>query len=100
MVAVVKPGVPFKKDDLKSLNLVDLQIKDYIWTLQEFNLIEVDNNKFKLKNEETLNNFRIESKMDPIDFDGLTEGDRLDKTCKTCGKTLPISRFYKSSEGY
>jgi len=100
LVSIVKPEVQFKKEDLKSLNLDDIQIKDYIWTLQEFNLIEVDNNKFKLKDENTLNNFRINSKMDPIDFETLKEQNKLDKTCNVCGKTLPVSQFYKSSDGY
>jgi len=100
LVSVVKPEMIFKKQDLKSLNLDDIQIQDYIWTLQEFDLIEVDNNKFKLKNETILNNFRIDSKMDPIDFDSLNDENMLNKTCKICGKTLPLSHFYKSSNGY
>ena len=100
LVSIVKPEIVFKKEDLKLLNLDDIQIQDYIWTLQEFDLIEVDNNKLELKDKTTLNNFRIESKMEPIDFDSLSEENMLNKTCKTCGKTLPISYFYKSSEGY
>jgi len=94
---VVKPGVPFKKSDLNSLNLLGLQIKDYIWTLQEFNLIDVDGTRFVLKDGETLNDFRIQSHFEPIDFDNI---ENLDKTCKICGKTLPLSKFYKSSEEY
>ena len=100
LVSVVQPEISFKKNDLSSLNLDDIQIKDYIWTLQEFNLIEVDNNRFKLKDKNTLNNFRIESHMEPIDFDSLEKENKLNRTCKICGKTLPISQFYKSSEGY
>lgn len=100
LVSVVQPEISFKKNDLSSLNLDDIQIKDYIWTLQEFDLIDVDNNKFKLKDKNTLNNFRIESHMEPIDFDSLEEENKLNRTCKICGKTLPISQFYKSSEGY
>ena len=97
---VVKPGILFKDSDLKSLNLMDLQIKDFIWTLQEYNLIDGVGNKYKLKDEDTLNNFIIESKLEPIDFNNIQEDSRLDKTCKTCGKTLPISEFYKKSDGY
>ena len=100
LVSIVKPRTVFKKEDLKSLNLDDIQIQDYIWTLQEFDLIEVDNNKLKLKDEKTLNKFRVNSKMDPIDFNIIDEENRLDKTCKICDKTLPVSQFYKSSEGY
>ena len=100
LVSVVQPEVPFKKKDLSSLNLDDIQIKDYIWTLQEFNLIDVDNNKYKLKDKDTLNSFRIESQMEPIDFDSLEKENNVNKTCQICGKTLPISQFYKSSEGY
>lgn len=100
LVSVVQPEISFKKNDLNTLNLDDIQIKDYIWTLQEFDLIDVDNNKFKLKDKNTLNDFRIESHMEPIDFDSLEEENKLNNTCKICGKTLPISQFYKSSEGY
>ena len=100
LVDVVKPGIAFKKQDMKALDLSDLQIQDYIWTLQEFNLVEINNNKFKLKDESTLNKFRIESKMNPIDFDSLNDDEMLNKTCKTCGRTLHISKFYKNSEGY
>ncbi len=46
LVSVVKPQVTFKKRDLNILNLDDVQIQDYIWTLQEFDLIDVDNEKF------------------------------------------------------
>ena len=99
LVSTVPPGQTFKKQDLKALDMKDIQIQDYIWTLQEFNLIDVDNNKFKLKDEDTLNNFRIESNMHPIDFKEINK-EKLYKNCKTCGKSLHISQFYKISDGY
>ena len=92
----IQPEKPFKKDDLKVLNLQNIQITDYIWTLQEFNLITEENNKFKLKNKKDLEIFIKESGLHVDEIPQEQNTVKLHKTCKTCGKTLEISKFSTS----
>ena len=70
-----------------------MQITDYIWTLQEFNLISENNNKYSIKNKKILDNFAVECGLKPIDIK-VENSLKLSKTCKTCGKTLGISKFF------
>ena len=92
----IKPEIPFKKDDLKILGLSKLQITDYIWTLQEFNLIIDESNKYKLKNKESLDDFIKSSGIDIDEIETPNTTVKLSKTCKKCGKTLEISKFFTS----
>lgn len=97
LLKFIKIETPFKKSDLKRLNLSDMQITDYIWTLQEFNLISENNNKYSIKNKKILDNFAVECGLKPIDIK-VENSLKLSKTCKTCGKTLEISKFFTSSK--
>lgn len=98
----IEPEIPFKKDDLKRLNLTSIQIQDYIWVLQEFSLIKKEkNNKFSIVKKEILENFIEESGVEIIEE--TTTGIKLTKKCETCGETLEISKFpvsENSSDGY
>lgn len=105
----VDPNVPFRKDDL--LNQVDNRTKylDYIWTLQEFDLLETDasNDFLILKPENELIKFKEEYGDEIKEPKDVTPKDKtiqkekkpskIVKKCKICGKTLPISKYYKSS---
>lgn len=92
----VKPEIKFKRDDLKILDLSTLQITDYLWTLQEFNLITQENNKYQLKDQKTLEKFIRSSGIDPNEIETEEHTVKLSKTCKKCGKTLEISKFFTS----
>lgn len=106
----VEPGVPFNKDDL--FKLVDkTRFLDYIWTLEEFDLLERDKNDFYiLKPEEELDNFRQrygeniqESEKETPKITQKSEkkkSEKVIKECEICHKKLPISNFYKSDDGY
>lgn len=97
----IEPGIPFRKDDLKLINLKKLQIQDYIWTLQEFNLITKENSKYIIKPRDTLDKFAHECNLE-IKIDEKSSVS-LSKTCETCGETLEISNFYtseNSDDGY
>ena len=88
----IDPGIPFKKDDLKKLGLTGMQVQDYIWTLQEFSLINKEkNNKFSLISKEKLEEFIKESGVELKEQE--TPAVKLTKKCNTCGKTLEISKF-------
>ena len=98
----IDSGIPFKKDDLKKLGLTGMQAQDYIWTLQEFSLINKEkNNKFSLISKEKLDEFIKESGVEIKEQEKPTI--KLTKKCNTCGKTLEISKFPVSentSDGY
>ena len=97
----IEPGIPFRQDDLKLINLKKLQIQDYIWTLQEFNLITKENSKYIIKSRSVLDKFAKECNLE-INITEKTPVS-LSKTCKTCGETLEISNFYtneNNNDGY
>ena len=103
----VEPDTPFKKDDLLKQAPNRMQYLDYIWTLQEFNLLTQDeqSDTYTLKPEEVLNAF-IEKygdkkyeiiKTNIISPPKKGSLKKIIKICETCGQKLPISDFYKSS---
>ncbi|SDA57160.1 hypothetical protein [Methanobrevibacter millerae] len=97
----IEPGIPFRQNDLKALKLDSIQIQDYIWTLQEFNLITNENSRYVLKKREILDEFAHECHLEI----NITEKSAvsLSKTCQTCGETLDISDFFtseSSEDGY
>ena len=94
LLGSIEPEKPFKKDDLKILGLEKIQITDYIWTLQEFNLIEQQNNTIKLKDREHLDNFIKDSGLEVEKIETISV--KLNKTCNKCGETLEISKFFPS----
>ncbi|WP_305557530.1 hypothetical protein [Methanobrevibacter sp. V74] len=88
----IEPEVLFKKNDLKNLGLTGMQTQDYIWTLQEFNLIKKEkNNKYSLISKVDIEEFIEESGVEIKD--SATNTVKLTKTCSTCGETLEISKF-------
>ena len=97
----IEPGIAFRPEDLKIINLKKLQIQDYIWTLQEFNLITKENSKYIIKPRDTLDKFAHECNLEiKIDKNTLVS---LSKICETCGETLELSNFYtseNSDDGY
>lgn len=105
----VLPGVPFSKNDL--LKQVDNKTKflDYIWTLQEFDLLKSEgaNDFYILNSEEDLIDFKNEFGDEIKDSKNVISKDtqlkdkkplkKVVKKCEICGHTLPISKYYKSS---
>ena len=103
LLPAVKPGIEFRKEDLEKLNLHKFQIQDYIWTLQDLDLINENQYKFSLKNKEVLDRFVSDMNGEPLIYDSEDGNVKLNKTCKTCGKTLKIDKFFKSEnspDGY
>ena len=93
----VEPEKSFRKEDLKALGLQNIQIKDYIWTLKEYNLLTEENYKLQLINKNELESFIKDS---GLEINELPQGEsavKLNKTCKTCGETLEISKFFTSA---
>lgn len=108
----IEPGIPFNKGDLLKQCDDRMKFLDYIWTLQEFDLINQDekNDLYILKPEKELNSF-IEKYGDkkPKITTETTEPSKQKQTkkiikeCEACGKKLPISQFYTSTtsnDGY
>ena len=76
----IELDAPFKKDDL--LKQVDnrMQFLDYIWTLQEMNLLDEDQNtdSYILKSEKTINSF-IEKYGDLEKLPAIQKQDKAEK---------------------
>lgn len=105
----IKPNIPFKKEDLERLNFHKIKVQDYIWTLQEMNLINENsiNNTYSLKDDETINKFiskyEIYSNYKDTSKKEVVKKHILSKKCRLCKKELNITNFYKSinsSDGY
>ena len=104
----VSPEIPFRKEDLEKLGFNKIKIKDCIWSLQENDLINENKGEYSLKNKEVLDEFiskygieNENSKEETVKPDKKTL--KLNKTCKICGETLPIRKFYQdenSPDGY
>ena len=103
----IEPDIPFKKEDLLKQVPNRMQFLDYIWTLQEFNLLKHDEktDSYILVPEKELDSF-IEKfgdkKYEIVKKDILSQPKRgslkkVIKLCETCHQKLPISSFYKSS---
>jgi hypothetical protein len=111
MLDYIEPDTFFKKEDLLKQVPNRMQFLDYIWTLQELNLLtQVEQtDSYKLKRENELNKFieRYSDKnleiLDSPKPDVVKKVIKVIKTCETCSKKLPISTFYKSTtteDGY
>ena len=103
MLSHIDPEVEFTMEDFKKIGYTDLRIKDYVWTLQEFDLIDkTSEDKYCLKSEDILKQHILP------DSDSKSENDnpedekdnveKLSKTCSVCGKTFSISHFHKSKK--
>lgn len=88
----------FKKEDLNVLNLKELQITEYIWTLKEFNLITEKNNKYKLINENKLEEFIKSSGIEINEISKENNQQNLYRTCKKCGKSLLIKSNFNNDK--
>lgn len=123
LLECVEPGVFFYKKDLLDQCENQLQFRDYFWTLQELDLLEYNEKTdlYNLQKEEIVTQFlnkygetpqkeKIEDIIDekpvedktpieiPIENPFEEEKTQKDlKICVSCGKSLPISNFYKSS---
>lgn len=101
---IVDLNSPFYKKDLLKLAENRTLYLDYIWTLQEFNLLEHDekSDSYTFKPKKELDEF-IEKYADSLvkkEFSNASKEKpttKATKICELCGKSLPISKFYKSS---
>ena len=93
----IEPGKIFKKEDLKALNLQDIQITEYLWTLKEFNLVLEKNANYKLKSRKNLEEFVKNSGLNPSILPKESKNN-IYKTCIKCGKSLKKSRFSKGDK--
>jgi ribosomal protein L31E len=97
----VEPDVIFKRTDILPLLDNKVQFLDYIWTLDELDLLErLDTDEYILLPEEELNEFLEKYgtvKEEPEKIIKTTELPNHTKTCSICNRELPILEFYKSS---
>ena len=89
-----------------------MKFLDYIWTLQEFDLINQDekHDLYILKPEEELNSFiekygdkRPEITSETTEPSKQKQTKKIIKECEICAKKLPVSQFYTSTtsdDGY
>lgn len=108
-----EPDTPFNKEDLLKQCDDRMKFLDYIWTLQEFDLISQDekHDLYILNPEEELNSFmeKYGDKKPEIITSDTTKHSKQKQTkkiikeCEICGKKLPVSQFYTSTtsdDGY
>lgn len=98
----INSEISFKKSDLEVLKYPEFKLLDYIWTLQEMNLLTENNvtNEFSLKDKDTINDFISKYGQD-LDSEGKEEQAKkpsIVKKCLLCGKTLKVSEFYTSKQ--
>ena len=105
LLEYVDPKTPFNKEDLFKVVTDKIKYLDYIWTLQEFNLLDYTekSDSYTLKPEDDLNKF-IEKYGDKSNdnVENTTKitkkkSAKVVKTCEICNQTLSISNFYKSN---
>ena len=91
--------ISFKKSDLEVLKYPEFKLLDYIWTLQEMNLLTENNvtNEFSLKDKDTINDF-ISKYGQGSDSEEKVKKPSIVKECLLCGKTLKVSEFYTSNQ--
>ena len=98
----VEPQTPFEKDDLKQIYNDEYYIKDYLWRLEDFDLVNRNKEEYCLVNSTKLNEFIEEyGTMDEIHLkkeEKKEEPKKLNKKCSICKKTLPSSKFYTSDK--
>lgn len=99
----VEHDTPFKKEDILKQVPNRMQFLDYIWTLQEFNLLTEDEKleAYILKPQKELNDFKEKYGDKKQEVSEKTEIKlaspnnepikKVVKTCEICGKKLPIS---------
>ncbi len=103
LAKVVDIDSRFYKKDLLKMVENRMRYLDYIWTLQEFNLLEHDekSDSYTFKPEKVLDEF-IEKYQDPSVKEKYSASSqktkKITKTCACCNKSLSISKFYKSSD--
>ena len=88
----------FKKEDLKVLNLNDMQITEYLWTLNEFNLVTEKNNRYQLKSIKEIEDFLKSCGLEIGEISNIESKKNLYKTCKKCNKSLLIKSHFKNGD--
>lgn len=88
----------FKKEDLKALDLDEMQITEYIWTLNEFNLITEKNSRYQLKSKNDLKDFLESCGLEIDEISKIDNKKQLYRTCEKCGKSLPIKSNFKNND--
>lgn len=103
----INSEISFKKSDLKILKYPEFKLSDYIWTLQELNLLTENSvkNEYSLKDKDTINDFinKYGQYSDTEEKEKKEKKQRIVKECSLCGKTLKITEFYtskKTEDGY
>lgn len=99
--------ISFKKSDLEILKYPDFKLSDYIWTLQELNLLTENSvkNEYSLKDKDTINEFinKYGKYSESEEKERKVKKQSIVKECLLCGKTLKITEFYtskKTEDGY
>lgn len=103
----INTEISFKKSDLEVLKYPEFKLLDYIWTLQELNLLTENNitNEFSLKDKNTINDFinKYGEYSNSEEKEKKVKKPSIVKECLLCGKTLKVSEFYTTNhteDGY